>query len=77
MAGTMGIDQNGTCWHELGKNPRAELLRRLDRKSARKFYRDSKDGGCRHVGYIVSGLWIELFTVCPWDSPGQKTAGGE
>lgn len=62
---TMGIDQYGATYHDLGAHPRTALMRKLGRSRAAKMYRDTKDGP-RHVGYIVAGLWIEIFDVAPW-----------
>ena len=68
MNSTMGIDQYGGTYHDLGAHPRGELLRRLGRKGASKIYRDSKvTGEVRHVGYAVGRLWVELFTVSQWE----------
>ena len=68
MKSTMGIDQYGTTYHDLGEYPRRELLRRLGRSKASKMYRDSKvTGEVRHVGYAVGRLWVELFTVSQWE----------
>jgi len=66
MISTMGIDQHGNTYHGLGKYPRKELLSRLDASKAGKMYRDTADGSTRHVGYIVRGLWSELFNVSTW-----------
>jgi len=62
---TMGFDQYGTTYHDLGEHPRAELLRRLNSKHADKMYVDTADGA-RHVGYVIAGHWINLHTVTPW-----------
>lgn len=59
----MGIDQYGQTYHDLGKHPRKELLRRLGRTHGQKMYRDP-DG--THTGYVIGGLWIELYVVAPW-----------
>jgi hypothetical protein len=64
---TMGIDQYGYHHDDLGKHPRKELMRRLGRASARKMYHDDKNGNVKHIGYIVSGLWVRLYTVTPLD----------
>ncbi|MGH9972154.1 MAG: hypothetical protein ACREBG_30790 [Pyrinomonadaceae bacterium] len=63
MKDVMGVDQYGTTYHALGKYPRQELLRRLDRKHAEIMYRDPD---ARRVGYVIGGRWIELFNVTPW-----------
>jgi hypothetical protein len=30
-------------------------------------YCDYKDGSTKHVGYIIAGLWIDLYNVTPWE----------
>jgi hypothetical protein len=71
---TMGIDQLGTHYDDLGLDPKAKLLDILSKKSASKMYIDSdnyngrqKDGTTKHVGYIISDLWITLYRVEPWE----------
>lgn len=61
----IGVDQHGqTYW--LGCHPRKELLQRLCRSRAAKMYRDdTSPQGYHHVGYVIAGLWIELFEVRP------------
>ena len=61
-ADTMGIDQYGTTYHALGAHPRSELMRRIGRRHAEKMY----VGDGEHIGYVIGGLWIELFTVERW-----------
>jgi len=65
MQFTMGIDQHGQHYDNLGKYPRTELLSRLGYKSASKQYVDKKDGASVHSGYIIGGLWITLYKVQP------------
>jgi hypothetical protein len=67
MTSTMGIDQYGTDYHNLGPHPRKALLERLGRKRASKMYIDKKDGSTKHVGYIIAGHWIRLFHVTSWE----------
>jgi hypothetical protein len=66
MTFTMAIDQYGNHFDDLGKHPRKELMSRLDCKHADKMYRDTKDGTGVHVGYIIAGLWLELYHVKGW-----------
>lgn len=66
---TMGIDQYGRVYHNLGRHPRKALLDRLGRNTARKMYVDKKSGGCAHIGYIIGGLCIELYNVTQWERP--------
>lgn len=62
---TMAIDQWGNTFHNLGKHPRKELLRRLCREKARPMYRDKKNGKTVRVGWIIGGHWLEVFRVAP------------
>ena len=59
----MAIDQHGHTHHGLGPYPRKALLKKLGRKHASKMYRDKKDGSVVHVGYVIAGLWLELYEV--------------
>jgi hypothetical protein len=59
----IGISQHGQIFHNLGKHPRKELLKRLNRKHCSKMYR----GAGQHVGYVIAGMWIELFET--WENP--------
>lgn len=61
----IGIDQYGTTYL-LGRHPRKELLSELGRSRAAKMYRDDPGtGGYHHVGYVVAGLWIEVYRLKP------------
>ena len=62
----MGRDQYGDTYHDLGRFPRAELLRRLDRKHAVKMYCDTKSGKTKHAGYVIAGRWIRIYRVLEW-----------
>ena len=64
--GIMGIDQYGTHYDGL-VHPRRDLLARLGYKHAEKMFQDSRDGNVKHVGYVIGGLWITLYTVCSWE----------
>ena len=59
----MAKDQWGNTFHALGANPRAELLRRLDRQHASKMYIDTKSGSTQHVGWIIAGHWLTVYEV--------------
>jgi len=61
----MAIDQHGTTYHGL-VTPRRDLMRRLGRQHVEKMYRDMEDGRTVHCGYIIGGLWLELYRVEPW-----------
>ena len=62
----MAIDQRGHTIHGL-KNPRKDLCEILGRKHVSKMYRDKKDGPAVHIGYVISGLWLTLYKVEPWE----------
>lgn len=61
----MAIDQYGQAYHSLGEHPRKALLTRLGKTSAQRMYRDKKDGKSVHIGWIIGGLWLTLYTVTP------------
>lgn len=62
MTFTMARDQYGQTWHDLGKHPRKELLRRLGRSHADRMYVD-RAGKTYHVGYIIAGHWLTVYNV--------------
>ena len=66
MKAYMAIDQYGTT-HHIGRtsHPRKALLDMLGYKSAQKMYADNSEGETLHVGYIIGGLWLNLFEVTP------------
>ncbi len=70
----VGVDQYGeTYW--LGRCPRKELLEKLGRSRAQKMYRDdTSQQGRHHVGYVIAGLWIEVFTLVPLAVEHQEAA---
>lgn len=63
----MGIDQYGNTYHGL-TYPRKDLAERLGYNpgSLHKMYMDTTENKTCHVGYIIGGLWIELFEVKPY-----------
>lgn len=63
--GYIGIDQYGHHYH-IEKHPRKELLEQLGRQHANKMYCDLKGGGVRHKGYVIAGLWIDVYRICRW-----------
>jgi len=66
--GIMGIDQYGHHYDGL-VNPRKDLMNRLCCQHAEKMYVDSvSTGKPEHIGYIVAGLWVRLFTVSTWNN---------
>ena len=68
MKDHMAIDQYGHTYHGLGAHPRKELLKRLGRSHAERMYCDKSDGTAVHVGYIIGGLWLTLYTVTPFEA---------
>ena len=72
MKSVMGLDQYGTSYHDLGKHPRKELLRRLGATKAEKIYVDP-DG--KHIGYVINKLWITLYSVGTWRSKDETPQG--
>jgi hypothetical protein len=60
---TMGIDQYGQHYDDLGKYPRKALIEKIGYRKAEKMYIDKKDGTTVHIGYIIGGLWITLYRV--------------
>ena len=68
FANHMALDQYGHTEHNLGPNPRKELLRRYDRKTAQKVYVDKTDGSARHIGWIISGHWFTVYRVTPMEN---------
>ncbi len=65
---TMAIDQYGQTYHDLGPHPRKALLERLSRERASKMYVDTPKGTV-HIGYIVAGLWLTLYSVERIETP--------
>ena len=65
LIGYIGIDQHSQ-YYQIDKYPRKELLEQLGRKHADKMYVDLKDGGHRHIGYVIAGHWINVYCVCQW-----------
>lgn len=65
QVGYIGIDQYGGTY-QIQKHPLKELCKQLGRTSAQKMYRDTTGGTAKHVGYVIGGHWIEVFTVCEW-----------
>jgi hypothetical protein len=64
---TMGIDQYGTTYHDLGPHPRKTLLERLGRKHAARMYMEYRTGPDKVRGYIIAERWITLYSVTPWE----------
>jgi len=65
--GFMGIDQHGNYYH-IDKFPRKELLNKLGFANASKMYVDNtKTNQARHCGYVIGGLWINVYEVHSWN----------
>lgn len=60
----MAIDQYGNTYHGL-KHPRKDLCERLCRSHVEKMYQDKKDGTTVFCGYVIGGLWLQLYEVQP------------
>jgi len=64
--GYIAIDQYGQVY-QIGDNPpRKWLLNHLGKTHADKMYCDTTSGKTRHKGYIIAGLWLDIFRVCSW-----------
>jgi len=63
--GYLGIDQHGTHYH-IKKHPRKELLEQLGCTHADKMYCDTTSGKAREKGYVIKGLWIDVYQVHTW-----------
>ena len=57
----LAISNHGSKVWLKGRHPRKELCEALNRRNARKIYRDKRDGTTVHCGYIVAGEWWNLF----------------
>ena len=64
---TMGRDQFGRTYHDLGRYPRKALCDRLGRKHVSRVYVDKENGPPKHVGYVIGRCWIALYQVTPWE----------
>jgi len=64
--GYMAIDQYGETYHIGDNPPRKWLLEHFCRQHAAKMYVDTKAGRVRHIGYIIAGHWLEVFSVALW-----------
>jgi len=64
---TIAIDQYGQTYHSLGCHPRKALLQIFGLTKCNKMYIDTKDGKPRHIGYIMAGLWLSIYTIKRWD----------
>ena len=60
----MAIDQYGHTYHGL-KHPRKKLSERLCNSHVEKMYQDKKNGTTVFCGYVIGGLWLQLYEVQP------------
>ncbi len=62
----IAFDQYGNDF-SIKKHPRKELLEYFGCKHADKMWIDTSDGKRQHVGYVISGHWLEVFKLsCPF-----------
>lgn len=74
----MALDQYGQTYL-IRRHPRKELLEQLVASHAQLLYRDMLGGGAQHVGYVIRGLWIEVFRLAdawPGASPMVRSGAG-
>ena len=64
----MARDQYGQTYHGLKGAPRKALLDLFERKSARRMFIDTS-AGAKHVGWIIAGLWLNVYEVVPMRRP--------
>lgn len=62
--GYLGVDQYGGKYM-IKKFPRKELLEQTGFSRADKIYVDTP-GGAVHEGYVIGGLWIEVYRIYQW-----------
>lgn len=60
----MAIDQYGNTFHGL-TNPRKDLCEKLGRSHADIIYCDTEAGESVRLGYVIAGLWLEVYEVRP------------
>ncbi len=68
----LAIDQYGEKYTLNTKFPRKALLEQLNATHADKIYVDDKDGNAKHIGYIISGLWLRLYNVSEWTGKTEQ-----
>ena len=64
--GYLGIDQYKNMYY-MKEFPRKELLKQLDASKARKLYIDEILNRPKQVGYIIKGLFIEIYEIHEWE----------
>jgi len=60
----MAIDQYGQHYDGL-THPRKDLCNRLYNQHVEKMFCDGEDGQAYHTGYIIGGLWLNVYEVIP------------
>ena len=65
--GLMAIGNDGSTIH-LGdtKFPRKELLEKTGYSKADKMFVDDKDGNAKHIGYVIGGVWYQIYEIHEW-----------
>ena len=60
----MAIDQYGHTYHGL-KHPGKIFVKGFVIPMWKKMYQDKKDGTTVFCGYVIGGLWLQLYEVQP------------
>lgn len=60
----IAIDQYGQTWHNL-EHPRKDLMKQIGCSHAEKMYIDGEDGKVYHTGYVIGGLWLNVYEIQP------------
>ena len=58
----MATDQYGNTYHDL-KHPRKDLMNQLGSQHVDKMYMDTVSGETHHIGYIIAGHWLNVYSV--------------
>ena len=67
--GYIAIGNQGTIHRltDVHKSPRQQLLEKCERQRADKIYEDDRTtGDSYHTGYIVGGVWYNVYEVHQW-----------
>lgn len=60
----IAIDQYGQTWENL-EHPRKDLMEKIGCRHAEKMYIDGDNGKRYHVGYVIGGLWLNVYEIKP------------
>lgn len=60
----IAIDQYGQTWKNL-EHPRKDLMKKIGCSHAEKMYVDGEDGKAYHIGYVIGGLWLNVYEITP------------